>query len=178
MNLFKYENDILTIDPMAYSLVPFKVIWDRDKTKSKKNAFAEMSYVFFMTDYKSDFSDILDDDDRSVEVIKVLDLKKGWKPDLKISDAIEFYKQRKDGIAMRMLGSAKILASKIEKYCRTVDLNEKNEKGAYVHNVKQINEVLQQFGRTIDSLNKLEDQVKKEVAENKTMIGSKGKEHI
>lgn len=175
MELFTYENNTLIVNPLAYVLLPFKVIWERDKTKSKKNAESEFAYIYFMADYKSDFDDILDEEDRTKEIIKVLDLKKGWKPDKDIKTAIEFYKGRRDGMAMRMFGSAKVLASKIEKYCRTVDLNERDEKGRPMHNIKQINDVLKQFGTSVESLHKLESQVKKEAAENKNMIGSREK---
>ena len=176
MNLFEYENGMLTVSPQAYGLTPFKNISKRDKTKSKDKSLNEMLYVYYMADYKSDFADILDEDERSVDVIKVLELPKNWKPDKIIKDAVRFYKDRRDGMSMRMLESAKILASKIEKYCRTVDLDERDKNtGKPVHNIKQINDVLQQFGKTVDSLNKLESQVKKDIADDNNMIGSREK---
>jgi hypothetical protein len=175
MDLFKYENNVLIVNPLAYVLLPFKVIWERDKTKSKKNAENEFAYIYFMADYKSDFSDILDDEERTNEILKVIELKKGWKPDEDINKAILFYKSRRDGMAMRMFEAARILASKIEKYCRTVDLMERDRSNKPIHNIKAINDVLKQFGSSVESLNKLESQVKKEVAENKNMIGSREK---
>jgi hypothetical protein len=74
-----------------------------------------------------------------------------------------------------MFEAARILASKIEMYCRTVDLMERGRDGKPMHNIKAINDVLKQFGSSVESLNKLESQVKKEVAENKNMIGSREK---
>ena len=35
MKLFKYESYQVTIEPEALTLKPFKVIWDRDKSKHK-----------------------------------------------------------------------------------------------------------------------------------------------
>ena len=35
MNLFEIEGDKLRIQPEAYALLPFKKIWDRDKSKGK-----------------------------------------------------------------------------------------------------------------------------------------------
>jgi len=55
-----------------------------------------------------------------------------------------------------------------------VDLDERVG-GKPVHNLKQINDVLKHFGTIVESLNTLESQVKKEVAENKNMIGSREK---
>ena len=70
MNLFEMNNGVLQIQPEAYALEPFKVLWTRDKTKNKDNAIKELSFVYFMVDFTSDFADILEDSTREIEVKK------------------------------------------------------------------------------------------------------------
>ena len=72
MNLFEMNNGVLQIQPEAYALEPFKALWTRDKTKNKDNAIKELSFIYFMVDFTSDFADILEDSIREVEVKKSL----------------------------------------------------------------------------------------------------------
>jgi len=91
MRLFDLVNNQLVISEEAYILIPFKAIWDRDKTKLKEKALAELGFVYFMEDYKSDFSDIVNDEERSTEITSVLGLPSGWKEDAVVRNAREFY---------------------------------------------------------------------------------------
>ena len=70
MNLFEMNNGVLRIQPEAYALIPFKLLWDRDKSKDKNTALSELAYVYYMADYTSDFADIVDLEDRDKEVRK------------------------------------------------------------------------------------------------------------
>ena len=60
MNLFEISEGQLQIQPEAYALRAFKVLWDRDKTKGKDKAIIELAFVYFMTDFKSDFTDVIE----------------------------------------------------------------------------------------------------------------------
>lgn len=55
MKLFKLEGYKLNISPEAFALLPFKKIWTRDKTSKKEKAIAELSYIYFMADPRSDY---------------------------------------------------------------------------------------------------------------------------
>ena len=90
MNLFKYEGYKVNISPEAMMLKPFKEIYDRDKSKSKDKAFLELAYIYFYCDPRSDYQYIIDPIDKDKAIREGLDLLK-WKPDKKITEAIEFY---------------------------------------------------------------------------------------
>jgi hypothetical protein len=62
MNLIRYEGYNLTIEPEMLLIKPFKVLWDRDKSKTKENALMELGYIYFMCDPRSDYMYLLDED--------------------------------------------------------------------------------------------------------------------
>jgi hypothetical protein len=53
MELITLANGKLEISPYALSVKEFKAIWDRDVSVAKDRAVAELSFIYFMTDYKS-----------------------------------------------------------------------------------------------------------------------------
>ena len=106
MNLFELKNWDLQIQPEAYALAPFKALISRDKTKNKAVGIKELAYIFYMTDYKSDFINIIDEEERDEQVKKFVELPKEWKPDKKVLEAIEFYKQRSTTTSLLLLEDA------------------------------------------------------------------------
>ena len=54
MQLFEYnaETGLPQFDPIVFELKPFKVLVDRDKSKNKEVAKAELAFVWLWCDYK------------------------------------------------------------------------------------------------------------------------------
>jgi len=169
MNLFELENNKLKIQPEAYALLPFKKIWDRDKSKDKIIAIGELSYIYFTTDYQSDFVTIVDEDEREKEVISYCVLPKGWKPDNNITEAISFYKKMQETIATKLLEKSYVGVSKLMEFYDNVDLMAVNDKGTPIYNAKQLSDTIKSTGDIIKSLRQLEEIVKqeKDLASNK-----------
>ena len=69
MKLFKYEGFKIEVSPEALQLKPFKLIYNKDKSKNKEQAFLELSFVYFFADPRSDYQYITDEEDR-IEAIK------------------------------------------------------------------------------------------------------------
>ena len=90
MKLFTFEGYEVQIEPEALLLIPFKTIWLRDK-KDKSIAKQELAYIYFMTDPRSDYQYIVDENVRSNEIIKGLGMPSGWKPDSVVEKALNFY---------------------------------------------------------------------------------------
>jgi len=102
MNLFILNRDTyeVDIDPTLTLINPFKKIIDRDKTLLKKKAKAELAYIYFMCDYKSDFITILDEEIKKQEIIASIEgLDSTWKEDKVIKQACEFYIKRRETLA-------------------------------------------------------------------------------
>jgi hypothetical protein len=70
MKLFKYENFKLNIAEEAFLLKPFKIIWNRDKTIYKERALAELGYIYFLCDPRSDYMFLTDEEERSAKIIE------------------------------------------------------------------------------------------------------------
>lgn len=176
MELFEIKDDLVTFSPQALSLKPFKALWDKDKSKGKKKAIAELSAVYYYADYKSDFAEILDPQAK-LETIQtvIVDLPKDWKPDSKFDEAVEFYKERQQTVTTILYDDAKSAIAKISSFLRDVDLQEKDDRDNFVHDIKKINDVIGGLPKTVETISKLEDLVKKEIQQNNTLRGGHSK---
>ena len=175
MELFELKDYQVTFSPQALLLKPFKNLWDRDKSKDKERAVQELSYVWFMSDYKSDFSDILDPDEKNDAVTSSCITIKDWKADKLVGDALDFYRERNETIASRMLEGALIYANKVDQWFREVDLFEEDTKGNPKYDVKKGNDILKDLGKTVESLKQLQDVVRKEKDINNKLRGDRNK---
>jgi hypothetical protein len=176
MRLFEIDsNYILKIDPIAYTLIPFKTLWDRDKSKNKDIAKRELAYIYFKNDFKSDFYSEPDEDKRAVEVKKHVFGDMKWEPDKFVLDAEEFYRNKQATISSKLLEGAIIYTGKIDKFFRTVDLERTDDNGRYLFNPKQGNDILKDLGKTVESLKQLQDIVRKEQEANNQLRGGRKK---
>lgn len=176
MRLFDLVNNQLTISEEAYLLTPFKRLWDRDKTKLKERALAEMGYIYFMEDFKSDFSDVVDEKERAVEVISVLGLPSDWKEDNVVKEAREFYRKRSEEITpLLLLRDSKVVIDKMREYFREVDFLALDDKGRPKYDIDKLARVVERSAGILENLSKLETMVKKEVQSKKDKVGSKTK---
>src|SRR3990167_1755919 len=174
MELFNIVNDNISYSETALLLKPFRTLWDRDKSKGKVLANAELAIVYFYSDFKSDFYDMLDEAEK-LEQIKsyVVGLPKDWEPDEVFNEAVKFYKERSQTLSTKLLDSARKGVDKISKYLENVDLDKVDKQGKLLFNAKQFSDTIKGAGDMTESLNKLEQQVKKELTEKKNSIGQK-----
>lgn len=176
MKLFNLVNYQLTISEEAYILKPFKKLWDRDKSKTKVRALPELGYIFFMEDFRSDYSDILDERERGIEVEKSLVLPKEWKEDKLVKDARMFYRERDEAVlALLFLKDAKIGVDQIRKFYRKVDLLALDKNGKPVYNIAQLAGVIEKSSGILTNLDKLEEMVKKKLQKESAVRGQRQK---
>lgn len=117
MRLFKYEGYEVSIAPEALALKPFKKIWDRDKSKTKEVAQAELGFLYFYCDPRSDYQYITDDDSRMEAVKEGIGFSKDWKPDAALKAAISFYATFDTSAALLL----KMAARGVDKIQTTLD---------------------------------------------------------
>ena len=172
MVLFELENGIVKFAPQALALKPFAALWKRDRTKDKKVAVAELACIYFVTDYRSDYSKYVDEETRYNEVREMIDLPDKWKPDDKFQEAVELYKELQKTPAIKSLESARISLHKIDEFVRTVDLNEKNEKtGNPLYKPTDLMRMNKDLEGALDSLEKVEERVKKQIEKKREFKG-------
>ncbi len=171
MKLFELKNYTLTISPEAFALKPFRALWDRDKSKTKIRAFAEMCYVFYMEDFRSDFSGIIDEEGRKEEVMKQIVLPKGWKEDRLVKNALNFYKEQNSKIyALKFHRDAQVAMDKIRKFFRDVDLEATDSNGKLIYDVAKLERILGNSASLLRNQNDLEEQVKRSLQEYKSNV--------
>jgi hypothetical protein len=175
MDLFEIKEGQVTFSPQALTLSPFAKLWERDKKKGKPVAIAEMAALYFYADYKSDFSEIYNPTEK-LNIIKsvIVGMDDSWKPDKVFKEAVDFYKSRQETVSTILLGDARNAVDKISRFLRGINLNEEVN-GRPKHDIKKIADTLGNLSRITESLQKLEEQVKKELQEEESMRGGHAK---
>ena len=176
MKAFQLDRNYnLEVSPDTLVLGPFKDIIDRDKSKDKELGKKELLYIYHMEDPRSDFSDIMDNDYKKLQIITNIRFPKGWVEDKIIITGRKFYKERQETMAIRLYKACKIAVDKIEEFFTNFDINERDEKGKPIFNINQINSVIKEIGTTIDNLEKLEQKVKRDLSVKNNVRGNKNK---
>jgi hypothetical protein len=181
MNLFELTSEYkVQINPAAYTLSHFKKIWDRDKSKTKEVAQAELAFVWFTCDYKSDFFNIPDAEQKEIEVIKECFKGKKWTPDKVVRDAQEFYKERQKTFSLILLEDAVHGISKLSSYLRDINFNENevNERTGEIkpkHDIKKYADTIKTIPDIHKALISLEEAVKKEQQQKNSLRGGREK---
>lgn len=171
MELFDFKDGRVIIHPAAFTLKPIKELIDRDKTKDKRNAIEDISFVYFYCDYKSDFNDILDDKEKIAEIKKICISREKWDIDDKIQQAIDFYLERQETTSSKLLQSTKHALSELDNFYKNLDFNERDSNGKPIFDVSKVMNSLAGLGKTVQSLKDLEDIVRREREEQARVRG-------
>jgi hypothetical protein len=171
MGLFDYKDYKVVIHPDAIAIPAFKKIWDRDKTKEKHKATQELSYIYFVNDFKSPYS-VWPEEDRRAKVIADFIKDPDWKMDPELKMAEAEYNEFQQTYSMRFLQSARGLADKLTAYFEEVDFHAVDDRGKPLYSATDAVRNLKEVGNVIESLDKVENKVKKEI-ETKTNIRGK-----
>ena len=185
MQLFKEENFKIILDPEIKIIPEFKLLITRDKDRKKRGAFAELAYVYFMVSYKSPYS-IYHKTERSQRIIREVKLPEGWRPDAAIDKAMVKYDDLQMTPAMKSLVSIKeslltsskvidALRERIELSLSMVDSEDEEGEGMdigdVVKSVTQLINLAEKIPTAIDSIESLEDKVKKEQTNDRKIKG-------
>ena len=184
MQLFKEENFKIILDPEIKIIPAFKLLITRDKDRKKRGAFAELAYVYFMVSYKSPYG-IYHPQERSERIKGELNLSEDWRPDNDVKAAMDKYNALQITPAMKSLISIKeslltssrvidALRERIEVALSLTD-GEQQEDGMdisdVVKSVGQLISLAESLPKAIDSIESLEDKVKKEQTNDRKIKG-------
>lgn len=169
-NLFKYEGYKLTIEPEALLLKPIKVLWNRDKSKHKEIALAEIGFVYFFCDPRSDYQYIVDEEERAKAIIEGEGLPKKWKPDKLVLECMNFYSSFKTSSTL-LLEDTRIAIDKLRTLLRTIDLNQVDDKGKPMYTLNTVTATIKQIPSLVSELEKAERAIKQEYLSESKMRG-------
>ena len=174
MKLFKYEGYKLNISEEAFVLKPFKEIWNRDKTKNKDKALQELGYIYFMSDPRSDYQYIIDEEERANAIKEGEGIDPKWKPDNKVIEAMKFYKTFKPVSAL-LLEDTRIAVDKLRQLLRNIDLTEVDDKGQPIYTLNTITATIKQIPSLVKALDEAEKAIAKEIMESDKVRGAQEK---
>jgi len=162
--LFDIVKNEVQLSPTTLAVPPIKALWDRDKAKSKHNAYKEICYVVFISDFYSPYRD-LPEYEREAMVRRDLFKSESWEPDNVVREALKSYKRLQETTYTRLLESALKAADKLAGYFDTVDFKETDGYGKPKHSAKDLAINLKSVGEIVRSLTTLRKQVETELIE-------------
>lgn len=174
IRLFRYEGYTVSVDPEALLLAPLKAIYDRDKRKDKSMAMQELAYIYFMSDPRSDYQYLVDEEVRSDEITKGLGMPKGWKEDAVVKRARAFYESFKPASA-GLLEDTKIAVNKLRHLLRNIDLEETDDKGRPVYTLNTITATIKQIPGLVKDLDEAERALSRDIMQEAKARGSQSK---
>lgn len=165
MKLLKYEGYKVVIEPELLTLKPFKQIWTRDKTVNKDKALAEIAFIYFMTDPRSDYQYLVDDKERMEAIKEGEGLPPKWEPDRIVTEAMDFYKSFKP-ISALLLEDTRFMVDKYRKRLKAQEFDELE-----IKDLKEAGALIKQIPSLVKDLNEAEKALNSEMRESGRMRG-------
>lgn len=175
LSLFKKEGYNITISDEAFTLKPFRVIWNRDRSKNKEKAIMELGYIYHFSDPRSDYNkQLVDPVERKKSIKEGEGLPDKWEPDKILLDAISFYESFKPMSAL-LLEDTRVAVDKLRKLLREIDLAETDEKGKPKYTLNTVTSTIKQVPELAKSLREAEDALTQEIRDMGRIKGQKEK---
>lgn len=165
MKLLKYEGYKVVIEPELLTLKPFKQIWTRDKTVNKDKALAEIAFIYFMTDPRSDYQYLVDDNERMEAIKEGEGLPAKWQPDKIVTEAMNFYMSFKP-ISALLLEDTRFMVDKYRKRLKAQEFDELE-----IKDLKEAGALIKQIPSLVRDLNEAEKALNSEVRDSGRMRG-------
>lgn len=159
MSIFNLKNHQVIVEPDKLIIPEFRYLWERDKSKNKEQATKELSYVYFATDYQSPYN-VYPEDVRINKITEDFIKDPSWIPDEHIMAAVSKYRRFQETPSIRLLRGAQMGANKLEEYFRESDPSDPK----FTSNLEKI-------GKIVESLDKLEEKVKKDTTKSDKIRG-------
>lgn len=140
MKLFKYEGYEVRVAPEALTLVPFKKLWNRDKSSTKEEVMMELSFLYFYCDPRSDYQYITDDETRMAAVKEGIGLPENWTPDKELEAAISLYRTF-ESPSSALLKAALEAVEKVQKLIKDLEPDDIKSLKEYLTALKMMPEV-------------------------------------
>jgi len=168
MKLFEMKNWQLTISSEVWGLSAFKTLLDRDKSKGKTRANAEMLFVFYYCDIKSDYLTIADNLRTEELIHDIPDLDDKWVIDEAMQDAIDLYKRISQTVIGKLYKQSLQSATDVGNYLENTAelLNERDNQGKPITKIADITRGLKDVKFIMRDLKAAEKELIKEQEDN------------
>lgn len=170
MKLFKYEGYKIIIEPEALLLKPIQRLWNRDRSINKDKAMADLGFVYFYCDVRSDYSFLTDDDDRRDAIIAGEGLGSKWKIDKDIQNCIDFYNSFLTTSELLLRDTRKTIEL-VRNNLSVIDFTEEDGKGNRIHTHQSVLKAAKEAISLVKLLDEVERDIKIEKQEEGRMRG-------
>ena len=174
MKLFKKNGYEIEVSDEAMLLKPFRKLVDKDTSDGKIKSKLELDYIFMFCDPRSDFQYITDENVRSENIKQALGFSKNWKPSKDLQKAMEFYNSFVPVSAL-LLEDSRIAVNKLRILLKNIDLDARDEKNKPIYNLNTIPSTIKQIPDLVESLDRAERTINKEMITNNNVRGSQEK---
>ena len=178
MKIFDIVGTEVELNAQILGIPPFKTLWDRDKTKGKKGARRDTTYVTFICDTSLDnpyrgYSDL---DRRRIvrnDIIASGLALEDWIPeeDETLREAEIKFEEFQQTPSSRMLKSLSGMVDKLEEYYQTVDFNKIDSQGRPLFSSIDAWNNIEKATNSLKKLKDLEKEVLREQTEAATVRG-------
>lgn len=158
MGLLQLEDTKLILDPNVLAIPVVRKIYDRDPDEQKPQAYKELMYVYYVCDFKSPYSNY-PEEEREFKV-RTDFMGEDWQPDEELKDLMKEYQEMQvmNSPSLRLLYASREAVHKLAGWLKDVEYTGSNATAP-----KDVAMTLEKVGKIIESLNKIEDKVKKEI---------------
>ena len=174
-DLFDLKNRQVTFAPQALMIPEFKDLWDRDKSKGKEKALREISYVYFLADFKSPYVSSLSPEILERTVAKDFLKDENYEPDSKVLAAIDKYRELQTTPSMLLLEASLKTVHNLTEYLQNVDLQERDKNDKPIYKPNDITGALSKIGNIVESLQKVKENVEREIMHTAKLRGQRQK---
>ena len=158
------------------TIINFKVILKKSKPikgdmDNRKKLYAQkiFTYIYHYADFASQFSD-MDEYERHSKALENARLE-DKDIDAYVKDAVKKYNELQDTQVLRLLRAAKKAIGHLEGYYTDIDFDERDAASLLVHTPKSVLDSLNGLAKVVVSVETLEEQVKKKMAEKQRARG-------
>jgi hypothetical protein len=181
MNFFKYNDSTKTIEldeSTMFLISEFNKLLDADRNKCKLDktgnkklrAYREFQYMFLCLDWKSPYASDLEQE-RHEKALADSSLTDNEFNDVDFRAACRKYKEVQESVvSIKLLNSIRTAAHKIINYYNTVRIGEEGEDGKLLVKTKDVIDEISKSGPLLESIKKLEDQVRKDLELNPSKL--------
>lgn len=166
MKLLRYEGYKVVIEPELLVLKPFKQIWTRDRTINKDRALAEIAFIYFMADPRSDYQYLVDDKERMEAIKEGEGLPPKWQPDRIVTEAMDFYMSFKP-ISALLLEDTRFMVDKYRKRLKAQEFDDLE-----IKDLKEVGALIKQIPPLVKDLDEAEKALNSEMKSSGKMRGS------
>jgi len=173
MKLIRVENYELQVTDEALFIKPIRRLFNQDRSEKKEKFYQQMSYLYYMVSPQSEYSYILNLEERAQEIISQEGLPKDFKPSPLLLEAMEIYKKITVTPSQKLLKAALTGANTVAKFLEDPNiLTYEDDKGRPKYTISDVTRALKDVEGMVSTLQNLQKKVEQELVDAGKARGS------